>query len=126
MKTRIALFPLVALAVIGLGAGLGRSTIVADTAAGAPVPRIEAAPDADAAPVQRRVPLKVLPAMTVVPSREDRLAALGAGDDDSLMLEAAVDHATAAITRPVASTLPRARLGNPFYDFARLRSAATE
>jgi hypothetical protein len=124
MNLRIALVPLFALVVVGLGTGLGRSTAEAGTPA--PAPRIEAAPDADVAPARRQVPLKVLPTVTVVPSREEQLAALGARDDDSLMLGTAVDQAAAVIASPVASTLPRARLGNPFYDFARLRRIATE
>jgi hypothetical protein len=41
------------------------------------------------------------------------------------MLEAAVDQAAVAIARPVTAALPRARLGNPFYDFGRTRRAAT-
>ena len=37
------------------------------------------------------------------------------------MLDAAVDQAKVAIAAPVSAALPRARLGNPFYDFGRTR-----
>ena len=126
MKTRIALVPFIVLAVVGLGAGLG--PVVADRPAAAPAPAmvVEIAPDVESTPVARREPMKVLPAFTVVPSREELRAARGEAGDDSVVLDAAVDRA-AALARPVSAALPRARLGNPFYDFGRTRRAiATE
>jgi hypothetical protein len=126
MKTRIALIPFIAVAVVGLGAGLG--PVAGDRAAAAPAPAmvVEIAPDVDSAPVARREALKVLPTVTVVPSREELLAARGEAHDGSVVLDAAVDRA-AALARPVSAALPRARLGNPFYDFGRTRRAlATE
>lgn len=126
MKTRTALIPIVAVAVVAFGAGLsGPTATPASEAVPAPVV-VEAGADADLAPAPRRHPIKVLDTVTVVPSREERLAALGATDDESLMLGAAVDRAAVVIARPVGATLPRAQLGNPFYDFARLRRTATE
>jgi hypothetical protein len=126
MKTRIALILGIALAVIGLGAGL--DPVTGERAATAPATAmvVEVAPEVDLAPPARRETLKVLPTVTVVPSRAERLAALGEPQDGSVMLDAAVDRA-AALARPVGAALPRAALGNPFYDFGRTRRAtATE
>jgi hypothetical protein len=125
MKTRIALIPIVALAVVAFGTGLsGPAATPANAAAPATVV-VDTETDADLAPAPRRHPLKVLATVTVVPSREERLAAMGETAGDSLMLGAAVDRAV-VMARPVGATLPRAQLGNPFYDFARLRRTATE
>lgn len=126
MKTRIALIPFIAVAVVGLGAGLG--PVAGERAAAAPAASmvVEIAPDVEVAPAPRRVALKVLPTVTVVPSREELLAARGEAPEGSVVLDAAVDRA-AALARPVSAALPRARLGNPFYDFGRTRRAmATE
>jgi hypothetical protein len=69
-----------------------------------------------------------MPTLTVVPSVDDRLAAAALDASPvqaSVMLDAAVDQAKVAIAAPVSAALPRARLGNPFYDFGRTRRAAT-
>ena len=72
----------------------------------------------DAAPPSRRqYPLRVLPSFTVVPGRAEVIAARGdVAAGSSPVLDAAVDRA-AVFAAPVGVALPRARLGNPFYDF---------
>jgi hypothetical protein len=126
MKTRIALIPAVALAVLALGAGLS-GPAAAPPSVGAPAATmLQATPEADHSQPVRRSVLKVLPTVTVVPSREERLAALGADEEPSLMFDVAVDRAAVAIARPVGAALPRAQLGNPFYDFARLRRSTAD
>jgi hypothetical protein len=73
----------------------------------------------DAVPPSRRQhPLHVLPSFTVVPGRDEVIAARGEADASSPVLDAAVDRA-ALFAAPVGVALPRARLGNPFYDFRR-------
>jgi hypothetical protein len=131
MRTSIALSTICALAVIALGSGLGPVNRDSPTTPAAPLaivaPETAAVDAPDQAP--RRHALKVLPTVTVVPEPAD-LAALDATEDarGSVVLGAAVDQATQALARPIGGSLPRARLGNPFYDFGRTRGtpAATE
>jgi hypothetical protein len=129
MKTPIALFSICALTVVALGLGAGparrdAAPLAAPTAVDAIAPvAVLAAP--------RTAALRVMPSLTVVPSAEERLAAAALdapATGTSVMLEAAVDQAKVAIAAPVSAALPRARLGNPFYDFGRTRrtAAATE
>lgn len=69
-------------------------------------------------PSRRQHPLPVLPSFTVVPGRDEVIAARGEAEGSSLVLDATVDRAT-VFAAPAGVALPRARLGNPFYDFRR-------
>ena len=98
MKTRIALISCVALAVVGLGAGLG-PVEGADGVAAAPTMVVEIAPEVDTAPVVRRHPLKVLPTVTVVPSREELLEA-GLGEEPLERIFIRTPAATYSFAKP--------------------------
>jgi hypothetical protein len=126
MKSSIALFSLFALTVIAVGAGLEpANTTPTPARALAAVPAI-AAPAAPTTPASKRyLPMKVMPTITVVASSADLdldRAEQSAGFERSVMLDAAVDSAGDALVQPLRASLPRARLGNPFYDFGRSNS----
>ncbi len=124
MKTSIALFSLFALTVIAVGAGLEpANTTPTPARALAAVPAI-AAPAAPTTPASKRyLPMKVMPTVTVVASSADLdRADESSGFERSVMLDAVVDSAGDALVQPLRASLPRARLGNPFYDFGRSNS----
>jgi hypothetical protein len=126
MKTSIALFTICALTVVTLGLGLRPAGD--DHAAVAATPALDSVEPVAPLAAPRTRALRVLPTLTVTPSADEMLAARGLDTTPgqaSVMLEAAVDQAAVAIARPVTAALPRARLGNPFYDFGRTRRAAT-
>ncbi len=124
MKTSIALFSLFALTVIAVGAGLGparTSTVPVLTPAAVPA-AVEAYVQT---PIEspRTAPMQVMPTITVVASSAD-LDSMDefAETERSVMFDAAVDSAGNVIVQPLRASLPRSRLGNPFYDFGRSNS----
>jgi hypothetical protein len=129
MKTSIVLFSICALGVVALGAGYAPIHRAAAHPGAASAVSATAADEIPVAAAARSRVLPVLPTVTVVASRAE-IAALDAPVDGrgSVMIDAAVDQAASVIARPINASLPRARLGNPFYDFAhgRRSTAATE
>lgn len=124
MKTSIALFSLFALTVIAVGAGLEpANTTPTPARALAAVPAIAAPAAPTTAASKRYLPMKVMPTVTVVASSADLdRADESSGFERSVMLDAVVDSAGDALVQPLRASLPRARLGNPFYDFGRSNS----
>ena len=126
MKTSIVVFTACALSVFAIGADL---RLAGRPHKSALVPPSTAIVAQQVNPVEnsasRRTPVKVLPTVTVVADAAAIARAdAGLGDDTSVMAGTVVDAAARAIVVPDAPSLPRARLGNPFYDFGRRGSAA--
>ena len=130
MKTSIVLFSLCALTMIAVGAGLGPADTAAPALrAPAAMPAVAEATAHTTGANTRTVPMKVMPTITVLASSADFDRADESADTGrSVMFDAAVDSAGDAIVQPLRAALPRARPGNPFYDFSRRNSvrAVTE